>query len=417
MAIRHQLSRGKPHLIGGFIMLLGAYVAWDILSAIGVPVREATVELAALAALAVLVYGAWNWIEAIRLRIYYEFFLDRCYRTLRDWEKNHRGGDKLARACLLILRCDPWVADLTLKSVEFAKYLKEQGKLTGHVPPLFLRDCDLDSSYVPHHLKAFSILVLFGDKDVTIAKNTDGSRALSISAPRTGGGIYHNWGKKFLEQQYLQDTEVKAKLTFASTDLHKNLLGCGRKDQPNGEIFSLGSLHTQTGIPVPLRWASGGVLPVATFKNKEWFLLFFRDIKPRGWNVANGASENMAEFHDLSRLIEREATEEVVVLDGAIPLPPDPPLRLDPTERVWRQFINADGKILPLGSRNLGGLRYPNALIQKRLKQDCLSIRRFRPGSREAGTVISNANDTLDRVEFCRGRGRKPPPVPDVFFR
>lgn len=44
--------------------------------------------------------------------------------------------------------------------------------------------------------------------------------------------------------------------------------------------------------------------------------LFFRDIPPRGWNIPIGASENSIERNHLSSLIEREFTEEFVIISG-----------------------------------------------------------------------------------------------------
>lgn len=75
---------------------------------------------------------------------------------------------------------------------------------------------------------------------------------------------------------------------------------------------------------IPLRWASGGVLPVARLRKKglggkwesdgDWLVLFFRDIDPIGLNVGNGASEGLGERRDLEQLISREFAEELILL-------------------------------------------------------------------------------------------------------
>jgi hypothetical protein len=65
---------------------------------------------------------------------------------------------------------------------------------------------------------------------------------------------------------------------------------------------------------IPLRWASGGVLPVVTWRGGVWSPFFFRDIPPVGWNIAAGSSEAEAE---LSRPVSfglREFVEETIVL-------------------------------------------------------------------------------------------------------
>jgi hypothetical protein len=76
---------------------------------------------------------------------------------------------------------------------------------------------------------------------------------------------------------------------------------------------------------IPLRWASGGIIPVARLRKKGpdgkwqndgyWLVLFFRDIPPVGLNVGNGASEGQAERRDLEQLISREFAEELILLN------------------------------------------------------------------------------------------------------
>jgi len=82
------------------------------------------------------------------------------------------------------------------------------------------------------------------------------------------------------------------------------------------KLFFSSETHVDLDLAIhPLRWASGGILSIIEWKNKKWFCLFFRDIAPIGWNIANGASENKEEYKDLNRLIYREFSEEVIVLN------------------------------------------------------------------------------------------------------
>jgi hypothetical protein len=74
---------------------------------------------------------------------------------------------------------------------------------------------------------------------------------------------------------------------------------------------------------IPLRWCSGGILSIVKFKEKWWVPLFFRDIKPDGWNLSLGASERRrhdlnenweTELSDPWKLIIREFLEETLIL-------------------------------------------------------------------------------------------------------
>lgn len=65
----------------------------------------------------------------------------------------------------------------------------------------------------------------------------------------------------------------------------------------------------------PMRFANGGVLPVIHLDGRDYFLMFYRDIFPIGWNIANGASDNTEEWLDPSRIIQREFGEEVLMCD------------------------------------------------------------------------------------------------------
>jgi len=51
------------------------------------------------------------------------------------------------------------------------------------------------------------------------------------------------------------------------------------------------SIEENTTTPIPFRWASGGVLSIVKWKERDWVPVFFRDIPSVGWNIALGASE------------------------------------------------------------------------------------------------------------------------------
>jgi hypothetical protein len=87
------------------------------------------------------------------------------------------------------------------------------------------------------------------------------------------------------------------------------------------------AFHIDTIGPLPsatfndpefrFRFASGGVLPVVTFgcSGKSYFCLFYRDIDPIGWNIANGGCDSLGELQDPRRALERELCEELLIID------------------------------------------------------------------------------------------------------
>jgi len=120
-------------------------------------------------------------------------------------------------------------------------------------------------------------------------------------------GIYNNLGKKFLERQFLPTgrPELRRKLREHARELHQALV--------SGSDQHLSLLPK--GVRQPYRWASGGTLPIVRWHGAWWCALFWRDIQPIGWNIANGASETKEEYKNLDRLIARETREELIILD------------------------------------------------------------------------------------------------------
>ena len=80
-----------------------------------------------------------------------------------------------------------------------------------------------------------------------------------------------------------------------------------------------------------LRWASGGMMSVVKWRRRKWVPLFFRDIRPYGWNLALGSSERYFDSNDRLKagydfdkelndpwlFILREFIEEMQVIDGS----------------------------------------------------------------------------------------------------
>ena len=65
----------------------------------------------------------------------------------------------------------------------------------------------------------------------------------------------------------------------------------------------------------PFRYSSGGTLPIVRMGNCDYYCLFYRDIYPVGWNIANGGSDSRAELLYPLATMERELREELIVLN------------------------------------------------------------------------------------------------------
>lgn len=119
---------------------------------------------------------------------------------------------------------------------------------------------------------------------------------LSLEVHDTDQAVFNKAGKEWLHEQYLGSPE---KIRHVEGQLKKRNL---HYRDPN----------------FPLRWASGGALPILEHGDQEYFVLFFRDIFPKGWNIANGASEAFEdEMVLIENLIEREFKEELVIYHPA----------------------------------------------------------------------------------------------------
>jgi hypothetical protein len=151
---------------------------------------------------------------------------------------------------------------------------------------------------------AFSALVLFNKVKITCDQynNFCNNFCLEVDLCDQSYGIYNNAGKEFLKKTFLGSKRVK--IFDNEAKRIENFLN----DAKPGEHYEINGLDT------PLRWASGGVLPIACREGKYYYVLFFRGIQPEGWNVANGASETEDEYINLHNLMVREFSEELMLL-------------------------------------------------------------------------------------------------------
>ena len=74
-------------------------------------------------------------------------------------------------------------------------------------------------------------------------------------------------------------------------------------------------LDTSRWPAFPFRYGSGGALPVLHLGGEAYYCLFFRDVDPIGWNIANGGTDTLAELLDPIETMHRELREELLIFD------------------------------------------------------------------------------------------------------
>lgn len=218
----------------------------------------------------------------------------------------HRANKKRAGFCSWIMNkimtdSERYQADLILASQLF--FDSKEGIYPHSVwdfkerPSVIRREDAKDSTRQAD--AEFSIVLVFNElKLQTIERRTE----LFVSLEGETCAVYNGRGKEFLRHHFLStgESDKKENLKKLSRDIHYALM----HPKENGEL----------SFRIPgLRWVSGGFLPIVRWRGRQWVALFFRDIYPVGWNIANGASENSDEYTDLNYLIYREAQEELAI--------------------------------------------------------------------------------------------------------
>jgi hypothetical protein len=248
------------------------------------------------------------------LYLYYHIWINNVYRFFQDIDATKKGilnqfariviekwfnpNDKKQNRNNLILESFPknilnYLSDTTKKDYPtFVKLLS-----LGNRPVVVRRKDLLEKSF----LKNWAFVSVLYFKPIKILKPTPQKSRLIIDIRDESCGIYNNAGKLFLELHYLTRKSVP------------NLVDQSKKLESYISSDKLGEKEFQFNIP--FRWTSGGILPIAQYKEKEWFVLFSRDINPVGLNIANGASENKEEYKNLFKLMYREFGEELILLD------------------------------------------------------------------------------------------------------
>lgn len=183
----------------------------------------------------------------------------------------------------------------------------------------------------------FSIVTVFGQHKIGQVVLTDNNKKkkweLQVDLTGESYGIYSNDGKQFLRSEFLGNRPaIQKEIVERSQRIHDFM----KPEKVPGSRWS----WNEDGGVLPIRWASGGFLPLIWFKNDYWVLFFLRDRRPPiGLNIANGASENKNEYKNIRSLMAREFCEEVVVLNGR-PIPGFAVLQIRFESDEFRELVN-----------------------------------------------------------------------------
>jgi hypothetical protein len=193
--------------------------------------------------------------------------------------------------------------------------------------------------------------------------------ALEVHVDRRGvtHAVYTTEGKDRLCSETLQGDRIGLAARL-DEDIHAFIMEAG-----DGSWLEIPTSE------IPLRWASGGVLPVVEWRGGTWSPFFFRDIPPVGWNIAAGSSETEAE---LSRPVSfglREFVEETIVL----PQPPRSGIEI-PTKTFPYIMTDDTGE----ARRALGSV---NRHLEIRSREDGLTLPAFPPGDVPAQRAIETS--------------------------
>ncbi|MDG7000980.1 MAG: hypothetical protein JRN15_17945 [Nitrososphaerota archaeon] len=255
---------------------------------------------------------------------------------------------------------------------------------------------------------SYGILVLFQDDIATVTSATDAEgrnvMTLSVDISKDEYGIYRNAGKAWLERhsiinprgEYVQS--VRKILLDHSNDLHQQMLAGRFRSQSEPWTWRNNFINsiTHRGDPrlLPLRWSSGGALTFVRLVQEAQHedalthvALFYRDLDPTGWNVANGASECEEELADFDKLTMREFSEEMRLYSGA-----------STTGELQEILLYEDGSNTPFDAEN--AKKFGRTQGRLRRAHDGLRLKR------EYGVrVVSNAtHNSPFRINVTGGR-------------
>jgi len=104
----------------------------------------------------------------------------------------------------------------------------------------------------------------------------------------------------------------------------------------------------------PLELLTGDSYPILVMQEKLYFVQIYRDIYPKGWLMPGGCPKNMHEILNPKLTIDRELSEEVIVLDkdntyyGLAINISDQEEQIQKNLKSWRLKPKATKKVLPV---------------------------------------------------------------------
>ncbi|MEK6258362.1 MAG: AAA family ATPase [Planctomycetota bacterium] len=235
---------------------------------------------------------------------------------------------------------------------------------------------------------------------IEIERDKSGQVTVTIDRSNVQEVLISNDGKAAAVRQYITADNVN-NLRKVDREIHEFLAGT----QP-GRM----TLNFRDDLGIRLRWASGGVLSIVRFAGdkdrKRWVPLFFRDIRPYGWNTSLGSTERwfVGNHLDMSHLLEndmkdpwnyiaREFIEESLIVDG-------PPSQGSTLGLRKFEFKLADVSI-PVAHAN----DFDDEHIQHRSKEDKLHIREDIANKIEVSIVKTKC---AVKVRSAQGAGHLP---------
>jgi hypothetical protein len=139
--------------------------------------------------------------------------------------------------------------------------------------------------------EVFAIELL--NQPVTLERDENGSVMVTVDRRKVKEMLISNEAKLATTVQYVTHRK-KMKLLRLDRDVQTFLAGGSPEKTMCLDLPQL---------DIRLRWASGGVLSIVTDTDgKQWVPLFFRDIRPYGWNIALGTTER---WFQTSGLVDR----------------------------------------------------------------------------------------------------------------
>jgi class 3 adenylate cyclase len=216
---------------------------------------------------------------------------------------------------------------------------------------------------------------------VKLERDAHGAVTVTINRDGVVDMVISNAGKSAMTERYVTP-ENKPDLLQLDREVQTFLAAGG---PPDTMSINLPKLDTR------LRWPSGGVLSIVTDPNgKQWVPLFFRDIRPYGWNIALGTTERW--FNKTSGLVDRSYNLEADLNS--------------PRTFIFREFLEESIVVN-------GDPRTNETLIHKRFR----FINTESPVSHERATEFYEKHSNLRKAEGDRLKLEESESTTDVTFQ